>query len=472
MYEEIKYSLFSYSPFIITRNVTSKVAPNSSNSKDHPTTKNANASIRRPVLTEEVLKNEEKELDWFSGFSEAESMFFISKDGYLKFKIKLHHDDRPTLVYIQKLLSRLANRTIGVIVDSKNDHESYYSIDKFQDIVEIINPIFIKYHFTTSKYLDFIDFKEAANIKIISFLAKRKLNDQELQEILKLKSGMNTLRVCFNPKDLPKRPITPRRLLGFIEGDGSFCLPNMEPTLAIKQHAKNIHFFYDISEFLSNLPFRPNIGPATDVADSKPKPGIYDANNYPQASGMSSLSVFNILQLYNYILPFFKSLELKSRKAEDFRYWEAAVNIKALGYATQPEGRKYLMEIAKYINKRYSSNLEMAKAPDMEGIKKLLKTPPIFDLTSGLTYKILSDLEKISLQKGGNRGYGVNVYDGEELLKGSPFPSYTKAALALGNINISSIISKKIDTNKLYKQRFKFESACINSDTISCNKKR
>ena len=194
-------------------------------------------------------------------------MFFISKDGYLKLKIKLHHDDRPTLVYIQELLSRLANRTIGVIVDSKNDHESYYSIDKFQDIVEIINPIFTKYHFTTSKYLDFIDFiffinkkkvlllwrrQEAANIKIISFcgVAKRKLNDQELQEILKLKSGMNTLRVCFNPSpcqgmglDLPKRPITPNRLLGFIEGDGSFCLPNMEPTLVIKQHAKNIHFF-------------------------------------------------------------------------------------------------------------------------------------------------------------------------------------------------------------------------------------
>lgn len=109
----------------------------------------------------------------------------------------------------------------------------------------------------------------------------------------------------------------------------------------------------------------------------------------------------------------------------------------------------------------------MAKAPDMEGIEKLLKTPPIFDLTSGLTYKNLSDLVKT--EKGGNRGYGVNVYDGGELLKGSPFPSYTKAALALGNINISSIISKKIDTNKLYKQRFKFESAYIDSDTTNCN---
>ena len=80
----------------------------------------------------------------------------------------------------------------------------------------------------------------------------------------------------------------------------------------------------------------------------------------------------------------------------------AAVNIKALGYATQPEGRKYLIEISKYINKRYSSNLEMAKAPDMEGIKKLLKRPPIFDLTSGLTYKIWrSATDLVKTEKGG-----------------------------------------------------------------------
>lgn len=249
-------------------------------------------------------------------------MFFISKKGDLKFKIKLHCDDRQTLVYIQKLLSRLANRPIGVIVDSKTYHESYYSVDKIQDIVEIINPIFTKYHFTTSKYLDFIDFKTAADIKMISFLAKRKLNDQELQEILKLKNKMNTMRVSFNLEDLPKRPLTPHRLLGFIEGDGTFCLPNMEPVLAIKQHSKNIHFFYEISEFLSNLPFRPSIGPATDISDSKPRPGIYDANRNPQASKMSSISVFNILQLYNYILPFFKSLrqDFKSRKYVDFCY--------------------------------------------------------------------------------------------------------------------------------------------------------
>jgi hypothetical protein len=30
-------------------------------------------------------------------------------------------------------------------------------------------------------------------------------------------------------------------------------------------------------------------------------------------------------------------------------------------------------------------------------------------------------------------GYGVNVYDNDVLVKGSPFSSYTQAAIALGN---------------------------------------
>ena len=288
-----------------------------------------------------------------------------------------------------------------------------------------------------------------------------------MQKILKIKSNMNTLRVCFNPDNLPKRPLTSYRLLGFIEGDGSFCLPNMVPTLTIKQHTKNILFFYEISQIFSNLPFNPKIGPPTDILNSKPRPHIYDAANNPNASNMSSINVFNTLQLYNYILPFFKSLEFKTRKAIDFCYWEVAVNLKALGYVTLPTGRKHLIDISKYINKRYTSNLEIAKAPNMNEIENLLKTPPIFDLTSGLGYKNLSDLAKT--EKRGYAGYSVNVYDRGNLLKGSPFPSYTKAAFALGNINISSVISKKIDTNKLYKERFIFESAFINTDITNCN---
>lgn len=144
---------------------------------------------------------------------------------------------------------------------------------------------------------------------------------------------------------------------------------------------------------------------------------------------MSSLSITNILQLYSYILPFFKSLTFKSRKAIDFQYWEVAVKLKALGYTTKLEGKQCFIEINKYINKRYSTNLGVTKAPSLDEICKIFDCPPVYNLASGLSYKAYSDIAKVT--KKSNIGYSVNVYDNGKLIKGSPFFSYTKAALAL-----------------------------------------
>jgi len=128
--------------------------------------------------------------------------------------------------------------------------------------------------------------------------------------------------------------------------------------------------------------------------------------------------------------------------------------LKSLGYTTLPQGKKLLVDISKYINKRYSTKLNLAKAP--KDINKIFDLPPVYDLAAGLSYKAYSDIIKVS--KGGQSGYGVNVYDEGKLVEGSPFSSYTQAALALGNINISSVITKKINTGKVYKNRYTFES--------------
>ena len=263
---------------------------------------------------------------------------------------------------------------------------------------------------------------------------------------------MNSQRVSFNINVLPKRSLTPYRLLGFIEGDGTFCLSNMIPTFSIKQHSKNIHFLYEIADYLVKLSFNPEIGPKIDNLNTKPTPGISKSS-----ISTSILTVTNILQLYNYILPFFKTLTFKTRKAVDFELWELAVKLKVLGFTTTPEGRLYFIKINNYINKRYSNRAQIAEEPNIKQIKLLLNNPPVFDLASGLSYKALSDLVKVS--KKGHSGFGVNVYDNGVLVPGSPFSSYTQAALALGNINFSSSISKKIDTDRLFKGRYKFESS-------------
>ena len=130
------------------------------------------------ILEPEILNTEENQIEWFVGFSEAESTFSISSEGNLSFRINLHSDDRISLEYIKYLLRKLANRDIGSIVESRRVAESYYSII----------PIFTKYFMTTSKHLDFSDFKKAAEIKAIAYLENRSVNNKELLEILKLKS--------------------------------------------------------------------------------------------------------------------------------------------------------------------------------------------------------------------------------------------------------------------------------------------
>ncbi len=258
-------------------------------------------------------------------------------------------------------------------------------------------------------------------------------------------------RTLFDKSQIKYRPLTSYRLLGFIEGDGSFNLPNLLPSLTIKQHSKNIHFLYEIAEYLNKLPYNPELGSVKDILNTRPTAGVSNSEVWN-----CNLHVTNILQLYNYILPFFKTLKFRTRKVVDFELWELAVKLKALGYTTTIEGKKALVSIDKYINKRYTNKSQLNEAPDLNLIKGLLKTKPIFDLSSGLSYKALSDVVKVS--KKGNKGYGVNVYENDVLIKGSPFPSDTQAALAMGNINISSIISKKINTDKLYKGKYRFES--------------
>lgn len=72
---------------------------------------------------------------------------------------------------------------------------------------------------------------------------------------------MNSQRLQFNINAAlpPKRSLTLSRLLGFVEGDGTFYISNMVPTFSIKQHSKNVHFFYEIAEFLNKLPYWPEI---------------------------------------------------------------------------------------------------------------------------------------------------------------------------------------------------------------------
>lgn len=167
------------------------------------------------------------------------------------FRIRLHIDDKPTLDFIQKTLN-----VGGVYIDKE---ECVFGVYSNKEIISVIIPIFTYANLIITKNMDFLAFKAAALIKEANPVLTKELQD----EIISLKNQMNTKR-SFVPFDL-KYPyklqpgyilpaINIYWLIGFMEGDGSFCLTFNSPKLSIGQKYVNMHVLKAIDLFVSSFP--------------------------------------------------------------------------------------------------------------------------------------------------------------------------------------------------------------------------
>ena len=121
-----------------------------------------------------------------------------------RFIIELHIDDIDTLKYIKSKLN-LGNE-IAVYGNSCK-----FTVIHRREISKLIS-VFDKYNLNTTKYLDYLDFKKAFHLYYEKNrgwlrlpLNKRTLIDQ----LLKLKNGMNKNRIEFNfpPFGLAQGPV-------------------------------------------------------------------------------------------------------------------------------------------------------------------------------------------------------------------------------------------------------------------------
>ena len=98
-------------------------------------------------------KWDDKFLQWFIGFTDAEGCFLIQtknkSEVHFCFKITLHIDDSAVLFLIKDKLG------IGVV--SIKGNSCTFSIHSFQHIVDVLVPIFDKYPLITHKQLDYRD---------------------------------------------------------------------------------------------------------------------------------------------------------------------------------------------------------------------------------------------------------------------------------------------------------------------------
>lgn len=147
-----------------------------------------------PYLRPEVSTHPIKDPHWVAGFTEGDGCFNVSarksnstKSGIqviLRYKVTQHVRD-SVLIHNFTEFFGCGNHTVR-----SNNTACDFVVSKFSDICQIIIPFFDKYPLLGVKAKNFADFKKVAEIVKI----KGHLTDSGLEEILKIKAGMNNGR--------------------------------------------------------------------------------------------------------------------------------------------------------------------------------------------------------------------------------------------------------------------------------------
>ena len=412
-----------------------------------------NCNKNSNVPTEDnVLKNVSSEfLYWFSGFTDAEGNFLISIDRQyvrFRFKISLHIDDVEVLNTIK------SNLNVGTVTLESSRNRCSYIIQDYEEIKNIICPIFNAFPLHTSKRLDFENFSQAVFIK-----DNKKLSDTDMSKIVSLKNTMNTKREIFTYNTTKSQIIiNPNWFIGFIEGEGTFGIKTGSALyFQIAQKNTSQESLNAITTFLTGL--SDNV-----LQNSKILPlNVISTTNV--RTDVVSLVVTSVDSFYYYLLPLLDTSKMYSRKGIDFNLWRLALLLKIKGYYYLPEGKTLFLDISDILNKRYSTNTTKNISEIMDNIFKrsqiIFEKDPPFDVKSNIPHS--DNVRKFSIQNISDNPKVVYIYTNEGMIKGSPFVSYSSAHKALGLNPSSNTCNRYIDTGRLYKNNFIFSSKPIDS---------
>ena len=254
------------------------------------------------------------------GFTDGEANFSInvaySEDKTkirrvnFEFRIALHIDDISVLEYIKDRLQAGNVRKFNVntmAVFSVTDHAGFYKLFS----------IFDRFNLNSTKYLDFLDFREAF---ILHHERANKLSQEEKYQlkmkIVDIKNRMNTQRVLDYAVNMPNKVnITKSWLLGLIEGEGSFFISRsrIEPSFSLQLHSNQIFLLERIKDFfIDELGFDPysvhklrRFSNSITVIKDKEK-------------AVAILRISNINVINNYLLPYLSASDFLTKKREDF----------------------------------------------------------------------------------------------------------------------------------------------------------
>lgn len=265
---------------------------------------------------------------WVTGFTDAEGSFVISitkRPGtkYLSvralFEIGLNTKDLAILNEIKIFFG------VGQVTMRKSKSAASYTVNKINDLKNVIIPHFSKFPLQSQKRVDFEFWAQIVNL----MAEKEHLSESGLLKILSLKSALNwglteaaksltdkkiEARVrplhLVNPEEL--KTIDPHWISGFTAGDGSFSIKitkrkygyQVELRFRITQHIRDAHLLGSIAEYLG-------------------AGKVYTRSNKLACD----LEISNFADNMNKIIPFFDKYPIKTVKQVDFEDYKKAASI-------------------------------------------------------------------------------------------------------------------------------------------------
>ncbi len=226
---------------------------------------------------------------------------------YFEFTIKLHIDHEPLLRAIKNTLD------IGRIAVRPNYNSCSFEVGSERELRIILN-LLDKTTLMGTKYLDYISFSKAF---FLYFDRSGLITESLITEIEKLRENHNTNRTEFEMPVEHNCIITDYKLLGLIEGDGSFIIQKKDLTPKFELELTSVQkpLLVAIQSYLiSNL----GLDKAYQSSGRLPKIKVRDLKGKSNSKPTVRLEITGVDLLHNYINVFLNKLKFFSDKRKDF----------------------------------------------------------------------------------------------------------------------------------------------------------
>lgn len=226
---------------------------------------------------------------------------------YFEFGIKLHIDHEPLLRAIQNTLG------IGRIALRPNYNTCSFEVGSERELRLLLN-ILDRTTLMGTKYLDYLSFRKAF---FLYFGRSGSITESLIAEIEKIRESHNTKRTEFKMPVGYDCVITDYKLLGLIEGDGSFFIQkkDLTPKFELELTSSQKPLLVAIQAYLvSNL----GLDQSYQASGRLPSINIRDLKGKSNSKSTVRLEITGVDLLHNYFNVFLSNLKFFSVKEKDF----------------------------------------------------------------------------------------------------------------------------------------------------------